>query len=162
MVWRTDDESTSATHWYMRKSTVIMIFAVPLMEAGPGLTEVMKLSECDFMYDIVFKDFLSKVNKKSPKEIWYLSYMIVKYRRQCEVYSGTSSGIKTLKQCSVLGLHAVLVQQIVLIIIVTIYKEWYCATSTLSIVACKPLHTFIFKMIDTINFSICPHVYLQY
>ena len=55
MVWRTDDESTSAMHWYMRKSTVI--FAVPLMEAGPGLTEVMKLSERDFMYDIVFKDF---------------------------------------------------------------------------------------------------------
>ena len=57
MVWRTDDESTSATHWYMRKSTVIIIFAVPLMEAGPGLKEVMKLSEYDFMYDIVFKDF---------------------------------------------------------------------------------------------------------
>ena len=57
MFWRTDDEPTSAIHWYMRKSTVIMIFALPLMEAGPGLTEVMKLSERDFMYDIVFKDF---------------------------------------------------------------------------------------------------------
>jgi len=78
---------------------------------------------------------------------------------------------KALKQCIVFGaeihfnfqtthqqqqfstLHAVLVQQIVSVIVVTIYKEWHCATFTLSIVACKPLHTFIFKMIDTINFS---------
>ena len=66
---------------------------------------------------LYLKTFLSKVNKESPKEIWYLSYMIVKHRRQCEVYSGTSSGKKTLKQCSVLGLHAVLVQQIVSIIL---------------------------------------------
>ena len=34
-----------------------MVFAVLLMEADPGLPEAMKLSECDFMYDIVFKDF---------------------------------------------------------------------------------------------------------
>ena len=31
-----------------------MIFAVLLMDADPGLTEAMK---CDFMYDIVYKDF---------------------------------------------------------------------------------------------------------
>ena len=72
-----------------------MIFAMPLLEAGPGLTEVMKLSECDFIKYCVtlsLSTFLSEVNKESPKEIWYLSYMIVKHRRQCEVYSGTSSG----------------------------------------------------------------------
>ena len=76
-----------------------MIFAVPLMEADPGLTEAMKLSECDFIkycMTLYLKTFLSKVNQESPNEIWYLSYMIVKHRRQCEVYSG-----KALRQCTV-------------------------------------------------------------
>jgi len=72
---------------------------MPLMEAGSGLTEVMKLSECDFIkycMTLYLKTFLSKVNQESPNEIWYLGDMIVKHRRQCEVYSG-----KALKQCIV-------------------------------------------------------------
>jgi len=93
--------------------------------------------------------------------------MIVKHRKQCEVYSGISSG-KSSEQCIVLGaeihfnfqtthhhqqfsiLHAVVVQPIVSIILVTITRN---ATSTLSIVACKPFYKILFKMIDTINFS---------
>jgi len=85
------------------------------------------------------------------------------------VYSGTSSG-ESSKECIVFGaeihfnfptthqwqqfstLHAVLVQQIVSIIVVTIYKEWHCVTFTLSIVACKPLHTSFSRWL-TISFS---------
>jgi len=32
------------------------------------------------------------LSEKEIRNLWYLSYMIVKHRRQCEVYSGTSSG----------------------------------------------------------------------
>jgi len=38
----------------------LVIFAVPLMEAGPGLAEVMKLSECDFIKYCIQRHFNPK------------------------------------------------------------------------------------------------------
>ena len=80
MVWRTDDEPTSSTHWYMKNSTVIGDLCCAI-DGGRSRTSRSNEIEWVWFHKVLYlKTFLSKVNKESLNEIWYLSYMIMKHK----------------------------------------------------------------------------------